>query len=91
MFQFVDFLRKMQKMQRFHRHEGSIPFTRSKYYKGFLTFCISFASGRRFPLPDMLQASCLFPALPCLSRTRALGQFFQGKITRVGCADTKPR
>jgi hypothetical protein len=72
-------------------HEGSIPFTRSKYYKGFLTFCISFASGRRFPPPEMLRAGCLFPAVPFLSRTRGLGQFFQGKITCVGCADTQAR
>jgi hypothetical protein len=73
-------------------HEGSIPFTRSNVYGGFLTFggfCISFASARLFPPPEMLRASCLFPALPFLSRTRGLGQFSQGKITCVGCADTQ--
>jgi hypothetical protein len=40
------------------RADGSIPFTRSNVYKGFLTFagfCISFASARRFPPPDRLQ------------------------------------
>jgi hypothetical protein len=39
-------------------HEGSIPFTRSIVYRGCLTFagfCISFASGRRFPPPEMVQ------------------------------------
>jgi hypothetical protein len=37
----------------------------------------------------MLQAGWLFPALPFLSRTRGLGQFFQGKITFVGGTDTQ--
>jgi hypothetical protein len=70
--------------------KGSIPFTRSNVYRGFLTFagfCISFASAC-FPPPEMLQAGWLFPALPFLSRTRGLGQFFQGKIACVGCNDT---
>jgi hypothetical protein len=72
--------------------KASIPFTRSIFYKGFLTFagfCISFASARRFPPPEMVQASWLFPALPFLSRTRGLGHFFQGKIACVGCNDTQ--
>jgi len=38
MFQFVDFLRKMQKMQRFHRHEGSIPFARSIFHSNIFLF-----------------------------------------------------
>jgi hypothetical protein len=73
-----------------NQDEGSIPFTRSNVYRGFLTFagfCISFASAC-FPPPEMLQAGWLFPALPFLSRTRGLGQFFQGKIACVGCNDT---
>jgi len=37
----------------------------------------------------MVQVSWLFPALPFLSRTRGLGQFFQGKIACVGCNDTQ--
>jgi hypothetical protein len=76
----------------FLRHEGSIPFTRSNVYKGFLTFagfCISFASVRRFPPSDILPTSQPFPAVPFLSRPRGLGKFFQGKITCVGCADTQ--
>ena len=70
---------------------GSIPFTRSNVYRGFFTFagfCISFASARRFPPSDILPTSRPFPAVPFLSRTRGLGQFFQGKITFVGGNDT---
>jgi hypothetical protein len=36
----------------------------------------------------MVPASWLFPVLPFLSRTRGLGQYFQGKIACVGCAHT---
>jgi len=77
---------------KFTRNEGSIPFTRSNKYGLFLTFagfCISFASARSFPPPEMVQASWLFPALPFLSRTRGLEQFFHGKIDCVGCNDTQ--
>jgi hypothetical protein len=60
--------------------------TRSNKHGLFLTFagfCISFASTRRCPPPEMPQAGWLFPTLPFLSRTRGLGQFFQGKIALI--------
>jgi hypothetical protein len=49
--------------------EGSIPFTRSNKYGLFLTFagfCISFASARRFPPPEMRQTGWLANPPPIL-------------------------
>jgi hypothetical protein len=79
-------------LHHYARDEGSIPFTRSNVFKGFVRlagFCNSFATARRLLPADFLQGRRPFLVVLFPARSRGFGNYFLNKITRVRCGATQ--